>query len=427
MLKDRRLLLIFAIALIDVVAAGALGAMLTEYTKDLPAKAVWLTGGTALLLGIQLAFSPAIGHWSDKAGRRPAVIATTIAAFFSSLFLWPVQIWGYVVNRTLKGGTNGLYAVLRSAVADITENEALIKYSGALSFIVASGTILGPMFGGLLLIAMPEARHDAQPTVVLILILCGLNIGLALLFKETNDQPKEKVSFGELKDKALNALKVKTLWQQLSELDQKVPGLKPIFILNLLGTLGFGYYGFLVAFLTQSDLNMEPLETAYFFLYFGGLSCIANFVFYRYVVGRVNKRKTIIGIVLLGIVVQVLYAFSESSVTLLYAVAGVDALSLSIIGGLIGSVLTEITKAGGGQGEDFGNIQGLGGLASFATALANTLLAGVSLKAPFIFCALSWAVVAWWALRLPNDAKKYTDKIGDEDPQPEQPAAAKPA
>jgi MFS family permease len=414
MLKDRRLLLIFSIVLIDVVAAGALGALLTKFVIDLPAKSIWLTGGTALMLAVQLGFSPAIGHWSDKKGRRPAIITTTIASLLSSLLLLPVQAWGYVGNRVSKGATNGLYAVMRSSMADIVKDDEFIKYSGMLSFIVGGGPFIGPMFGALLVLGFREARHDALPLVILILCLSGLNIVLALVFKETNDKPREEVEFAELRDKAVSALKVKTIWNQLSEADKHVPGLKPIFILNMLATLGFGYYAFFVAFLTQSDLAMIPEQTAHFFLYFGGLAFLANIIFFRYIVDHVNKRKTIIGLVLLSIAVQIGYCFSESSVTLLYVVAGIDALTVSLVGGLIGGILSEITREGGGQGEMFGNIQALGGLASFVTALVNSLLSGVSLKAPFIFCALSATVVIWWILRLPEDARKYTDMTAAE-------------
>ena len=420
MTKDRRLILIFAIVFIDVIAANGLGALQINYVVNLPAKAVWLTGGTALMLGIQLALSPAIGHWSDKVGRRPIAIGAAIASLLSSFLLVPVQAWGYVANRVSKGGTNGLYAVMRSSVSDITKGEELIKQSGILSFMVGAGSVIGPMMTAALLIVSSEARIDSIPTVYLLIGLGVINIGLALLFSETNDKPKEKVKFSELTEKALNALKVTTLWKQLSESDKQVPGIKPLFILNMLATLGFGYYAFFVAFLTQSDLNMGPLDVAYFFIYFGALASLANLVFFRYIVTHVNKRKIIIGITLLSIGLQIGYMFSESSVTLLYIVAGVDAITVSLIGGLIGGMLSVVTQEGGGQGEMFGNIQALGGLASFATALVNSLLSGVSMIAPFIFCAVSSVAVVWWAMRLPDEAKKYSDRIEADQPQEDQ-------
>lgn len=428
-MKNRQIILILIITLIDVIAANGLGALLTKYVVALPAKPVLLTGGTALMLGIQLALSPAIGHWSDKAGRRPAAIATTLASLVSSVFLLPVQSWGYVVNRAFKGGTNGLYAVMRSAVADIAEPKDLTKYSGILSFLAGGGAAIGPMAVGVLMFISTEARIDPLPTVWLILALSVLNAGLVyFFFRETNDKEKEPVEFKEIWAKIVNSLKVVTIWQQLGESDKQVPGIKPLFILNMLATLGFGYYAFFVAFLTQSDLNMGPLDTAYFFTFFGVLSTVANLTFFTFIVDRINKRKAIIFIACVSIALQVGYMFSEASVTLLYVVAGIDAVTVSLIGGLIGSILTEVTKEGGGQGEVFGNIQALGGVASFTTALVNSLLSGVSMKAPFIFCALSTVVVLWWINRLPDEAKKYTDRIGAEQSAKEQPEEeAKPA
>ena len=157
---------------------------------------------------------------------------------------------------------------------------------------------------------------------------------------------------------------------------------------------------------------MEPVETARFFAFFGTLALLSNLIFFRYVVNRINKRKAIIALICIGIGVQVSYMFVASSTTMLYVVAGVDAVAVSLLSGLIGTVLTVVIKEGGGEGEVFGNVQGLGGVASFATALANSLLAGVAVVAPFIFCGLMTVVVLWWTLRLPDEARQYTDTIG---------------
>jgi hypothetical protein len=62
----------------------------------------------------------------------------------------------------------------------------------------------------------------------------------------------------------------------------------------------------------------------------------------------------------------------------------------------------------------FGNSQVLGGLASFAAALINSLLSGLSMKAPFIVCVLCLVAVAVWTMRLADDANKYLDwKLAD--------------
>ena len=422
MSKNRSLLLIFTIVIFDVVAANGLGALLSDYVLNLPNKPILLTAGTAVMLAIQLALSPAIGYWSDQRGRRPATIATTITSLLSNLLLLPVQSWGYLANRCFKGATNGLYSVMRSAMADQTEKDELLRYSGLLSFIAGSGTILGPMVAGVLMLVYSGGRISPIPTVILLLVIGALNIGLAFLFKETS--PKEEpVERKEIVKKATNALKVVSLWNQLAEADKELPGIKPMFILNMLATLGMGYYAFFVAFMTQSHLIMTPREAAWFFLEYGSLAMLANFIFFTYIVTHVNKRKTILFLSMVGVVMQGLYAFSESSQTMFYVVAGVDAITVSIMTGLTGSILSVMVKQGGSQGEMFGNIQALGGLASFVTALINSLLSGVSMKAPFIFCGLSMIAVFVWAMRLPENARKYTDAKSMEELE-EEPAEA---
>ena len=414
--KRGQLFLIFAIAFIDVLAANGLGVLVTVYIADLPAKSVMLTIGTALMLAIQLAFSPAIGFWSDKAGRRPALISTTIASVFTTALLLPVSPYTYFTNRVLKGGTNGLYAVLRSAVADLTEGDELIRQSGILSFIISGSIILSPGVTAVVLFFSIDARFDPVYVVSFLLTMSVVNIGLALLFKETNPDTS-RVTFSDVRQKAVRALNVVASWKNLGKADKQTPGFKAIFILNILGTLGFGYYGYLLAFITQSKLDMTPLETAQFFAFFGALALLANVVFFRYVVGRINKRIAIIVLVCVGIGAQIGYAFAETSITLLYVVAGIDAVAVSLLGGLIGAVLTVVIKEGGGEGEVFGNIQGLGGVASFVTALVNSLLAGVAVIAPFIFCGVMASVVLWWTLRLPDEALHYTDRIDVEETQ----------
>ncbi|GAB3694788.1 MFS transporter [Spirosoma flavus] len=418
MSKGFSLLLIFAITLFDIIAANGLGALIADYVRDLPAQPVLLTAGTALMLGIQLAFAPAIGQWSDKRGRRPAAIATTIASWFTTLLLLPVQTWGYVANRCLKGATNGLYSVMRSSMADLAEKDELLRYSGILSFIVGAGPIIGPMGAGVLLLMTDTGQITPLRTVILLLILGLLSIGMALLFKETNPK-KEPVEVKELAQKSLNSLKIVSLWQQLADAEKELPGIKPVFIMNMLATLGMGYYSFFVAFLTDSYLTMTPRETARFFLFFGGLALIANIVFFTFIAHRVNKRKVILFLALLSVVLQGFYIFSDKSETLLYVVAGVDALTVSLMTGVTGSLLSIMIKEGGSQGEMFGNIQALGGLASFVSALVNSLLSGISTMAPFIFCALSMIAVFVWTNRLPKEAQKFTDRKSANDSEAE--------
>lgn len=412
MFKNKQLWLIYAIILIDLVVANGLGPLVAKYVEDLPAKAVFITGGTAIALGVQLAIAPVMGEYSDKRGRRPVVLFTAFISFLASLLLLPVKAWTYITNRVAEGSTNGMYSVLKSAVTDLTPKEEMMRTTGIITFILAAGSVLGPTVTAGLLIALPNARNDPQPVVLFMIALALLNIILAFLFRETQEK-KEPVEPDKLKEKAVSSLKVTALWKKLDKVNEQIPGFKPIFMLSLLGSLGTGYFNYFVAFLTQSKLKLEPLQTAYFFIFYGLLSLAANFTFFTFLVQRINKRITLLILAVVGVATQVLFGFSEQSETMLYIVAGVDALTVTLIGGLVGGLLSKMINESDGQGELFGDVQGLAGIASFATAVVNSGLAGISPKAPFFWFAACMAALAVLCLRLPDEARKVTDTNGN--------------
>jgi MFS family permease len=410
MFKDRRLWLIYAILLLDSIGAGCLAPMLSEYIGDMPGKTFWLTGGTALMLAAQLATAPVWGYFSDKAGRRKPLQMAVMGSFLTSLILLPMQGWAFVVNRAVKGCTNGLYSILRSAATDITAKEDLIQVTGFFSFLSAFGGVFGPMIGGILVLSVPAARQSPQPLVWLGIGLVAMGLLLTqFAFNETCEDEPEDVEVQKLKEKSIDALKVTKLWESLNEQDSKVKGLKAVFILNLLGILSFGYYAFFIAFLTQSDLKMKPEDLSRFFIFYGTLALIANLLYFRFLADVVNKRAWLLGLTLLGVVITVGYAFAGSSLPVLYAVAGLDAVSLSLVGGLTGGLLSELVAEGSDQGEAFGGFQALGSIASFATVLVNSLLSLVSLQAPFFFSALGLAALAWFTFRLPDEARQKVE------------------
>lgn len=412
MFKNKQLWLIYAIVLVDLIVANGLGPLVAKYVEELPAKAVFITGGTAIALAAQLAISPPMGDYSDKRGRKPVALLTAFVSLGASLLLLPVKAWTYIANRVTEGTTNGMYAVMRSAVTDISEKEEVQRTSGILSFILPAGAILGPMITAGLIITMPDARDDPKPVVFFMIGMAVLNVILVFLFKETKEE-KQDISKGELKEKAVNALKIGVLWKQLDELNEQLPGIKPLFVLNIVGGLATGYYNYFVAFLTQSKLKLEPLQTSYFFVFYGLLTILANFIFFKYILGRVNKRIAILVLAGLGVATQIAFAFSEESETMLYIVAGVDALTVTLLGGIIGGVLTKMVNESEGQGETFGNVQGLSAVASFATAVVNSGLAGISSKAPFFWFAACMAAVLILCLRLPAESRKVTDEKGN--------------
>ena len=114
---DRRLWLIYAIVLLDVVVGSATGPVLPQFVRNLSQPQVWLSLGTALFLGVQLFSAPLLGKLSDGYGRRPILIVSAIGTFLANCLLLPIRLGAQLVNRVSDGLTNGMYATVRSAIS----------------------------------------------------------------------------------------------------------------------------------------------------------------------------------------------------------------------------------------------------------------------------------------------------------------------
>ena len=409
MFKNPRLALIYTITFIDAVVAGGLGPLFNKYSEGLSAKQVWVMGGSALLLGTQLILSPILGSLSDKIGRRPVLIGTAVGSLLASFFLFPIKIWGYLGNRAVEGTTNGMSAVLRSAVVDTAGDKDVMQQTSIQGTITALGAIFGPAVGGLLIIALPQARFDPTPLVIMGVVLAVINIVLTCVFKETNDKEKQPVDVGELKKKMVNALKVTTLWKQLDDVDEKLKGFKSLYILQLLTLLGLSYYNYFIAYLIVGDLALTPREASYFFIFYGLMCITTNLIFFQFLVKHVNQKKMLVWLAIAGIGVMALYAFAGDSVTLLYVAGATDSLTVGLLAGLISGLTAQLAAKGEGQGSVFGDTQALGGVAAFGAAIVTTGLTALDARAPFAFYALALAVLAYRAATLPEDASKETE------------------
>ncbi|CCG98536.1 major facilitator superfamily MFS_1 [Fibrella aestuarina BUZ 2] len=409
MFKNPKLALVYGITFIDAVVAGGVGPLFNKYTETLSAKQVWVMAGSALLLGLQLVLSPVLGALSDKIGRRPVLIGTALGSLLAPFLLLPVNVGGYLSNRAVEGTTNGMSSVLRSAVVDMAPKQDMMQQTSIQGSITALGALFGPAVGGVLIIALAQARFDPIPIVIMCIGLAVLNVVLTFIFKETNQKEKQPVELKELKAKALNAIKVKTLWDQLAEVDKKLEGFKDLYILQLLSLLALGYYNYFIAYLIVGDLGLTPKQASFFFIYYSLITFATNLLFFQFAVKHVNQRKMLIVLAFVGIGVMGLYAFTGGSVMMLYIAATVDSLSIGLLAGLISGLTSQLVSKGEGQGSIFGDTQALGGVASFMAAVATTLLTAVDARAPFIFYALALGVIAYRAIYLPEASAKETE------------------
>lgn len=401
----RRLPLLYAIILVDVVVGAAVGPVLPEFVRGLREPQLWLSVGTGLFLGVQLFSAPLLGRLGDGYGRRPIFILSAVGTLLANALLLPVRAGLYFVNRASDGLTNGMYATVRSAITDISPPERLFRNLGIEGAIISLGFVLGPMAAGVLLAALQvPAGQQATYVVRLAVALAALNVLLSCWLPETQGR-RNGVRGPQLRAELGQAINPLTLWARLRAKEASNPGVRRLVLTQVTLTLSMGYYFYFVPFVSLGALHLDARGISYLFIYFGGLSVGLNYVFYTYFADRLNQRRAIGWLAALGTPVLLGYGLVGTSKAAFYVLVTLDCLTVSLIQGLLEGRLARRTTAAD-RGEIFGLNQAFQALASFATALVFGSLSVLDLRLPWAWFALCLASVAGLSARRSPPAKQ---------------------
>jgi len=149
--KDRRLLVIFSIVLVDMLSFSLVLPLLPGYAKEF--------GAGPLVQGLmyssyplmQVFAAPILGRLSDIYGRKP-ILMLSIAGTVGALVLLgsATALWMLFAARLLDGITGGNISVAQAYMADITSEADRGKAFGLVGAAFGIGFIFGPITGGLL-------------------------------------------------------------------------------------------------------------------------------------------------------------------------------------------------------------------------------------------------------------------------------------
>ena len=136
---------------------------------------------TALLVSAytvaQLVSAPLWGRFSDRYGRRPAlVVALSASAVAYVIFGYAGSLLVLFLSRLVQGAGGGTVGVIQAYVADVARPEDRAKSLGWLSAATNAGVALGPVFGSWLQGIGKEAPG------LLAAALCVVNIGFVLRY-----------------------------------------------------------------------------------------------------------------------------------------------------------------------------------------------------------------------------------------------------
>lgn len=168
---------------VDMVGLLMIIPLMPFYARDM--------GGGGLVVAIlmssftaaQLLSAPMWGAFSDRYGRRPALlVGLTASCIAYVVFAYANSIWLLLLSRIVQGAGGGTVGVIQAYVADSVEPDSRAKALGWLSAATNVGVAIGPAIGGATLAFGHSGPGLAAAT------LCLVNIFFAWKFlRESRD------------------------------------------------------------------------------------------------------------------------------------------------------------------------------------------------------------------------------------------------
>lgn len=388
MLKNRNLLIIALIAVVNMLGYGIIIPILYAYSKRFGLSDFQNGLLFALFSICQFIATPIIGRMSDKYGRRPllliSIIGTTVSFF---MMAFAPNVFFVYLARALDGLTAGNVPVAFAVISDSTKPEERPRAFGMIGAAFSFGFVFGPAIA-----ALTVGLAQSLPFIiagVITLIAAALT---ALYLPETNQHMGE-IKHGKLFD-------FPKLWHTLFD-----PNVGLTFIISLGFFLAFScaiIYGFQP--FTLQVLKISQPQNAILFTVFGIVGLISQ----TFLVQRITKmfgikRAFSTGLLLTALSFVIMY-FSHTLPIFIVA---------SVILGLFNSIVQTLIPAILSQEADAksqGTIMGLNTSYQSIGMIVGPILGGViatySIPLNFIVGATLTLVCFWLSFSiLKPDAK----------------------
>jgi MFS family permease len=262
--------------------------LMPYYARDLGAGSLAVTVLVVSFTAAQLLSAPLWGRFSDRYGRRPALlVGLGAAAIAYVVFAFASSLWLLLLSRVIQGAGGGTVGVIQAYVADSTEPENRANALGWLSAATNLGVALGPPLGSAALLAGRSGPG------LLAAVLCVINMGFAWKYlSESRDMVDARSS--SRKPGASRA----AIMQVISR--AKDPGPRLIWIY----AIAMGSFSAVTAILPlvlADQFGIGEHRVWIFFTYIGVISVITRAGFLGKAVERFGEAKlSRIGLVLLA-------------------------------------------------------------------------------------------------------------------------------
>jgi multidrug resistance protein len=261
-----RLLVLFVTAFVDMVGLTMIIPLLPFYATQLGASATWVGILVSAFSVAQLAVAPVWGRFSDRYGRRPAILAGLVLTGGAYvIFAFAGSVLVLLISRLVQGLGGGTIGVVQAYVADASPPEKRTRSLGWLSAVTSLGAVAGPAFGSVM-INVGGRRAPGLAAAALALLVAGfaarflaeprpLGMAASHALPHSTTSPRQAIG------------RVLSHWRE--------PASRLIWIY----TIGIGaFYGTIQVspLLLMNRLGVTENNVGYFIMYLGGMGVVVR-------------------------------------------------------------------------------------------------------------------------------------------------------
>src|SRR5687767_10758239 len=308
-----KLFILMATAFIDMVGLLMIIPLLPFYVKTLGGSGVEILGmhfGIGIISGFiiaaftvaQLLSAPMWGRFSDRVGRRPALlIALGASAIAYLIFGFAESLLLLFISRIVQGAGGGTVGVIQAYVADSTDPKDRARALGWLSSATNLGVALGPVLGSF---AITLGKRDLLPGAgtlqmghaapgIMAAALCVLNMVFVARYLNESRDFTEQAPADEPRRTSRQAI-----WRVISHSSE--PASRLIWIYAIAIGAFQGSFSVLALFL-NARFQVTEQTIGYFFMYVGSISVFTRVLLLGRMVDWLGEAKlSRLGLVLLA-------------------------------------------------------------------------------------------------------------------------------
>ena len=270
--------------MIDAMGIGLMIPVMPDLIREvdggsLAQAAIW--GGilSTTFAVMQFLFGTVIGGLSDRYGRRPVLLITTVVmALHYVVMALAGSIWLLLVGRIVGGITASTQSTAYAYMADISEPEKRSANFGLIGASFGVGFILGPVAGGLL----AEYGTRAPFWAAAILTAGNAVLGWFVLRETVTDTTRR--AFDWRRANPFGALK------HLG----KLPGVKQLLLVYFLYNVAFAVYPSVWPYFGQERFDWTPAMIGFSLALFGAIMALVQAGLIRVALKAFGERGTVI-------------------------------------------------------------------------------------------------------------------------------------